>query len=49
MSNFIKDCIYITKIQKQYLKKESAKLGIKFSELLRRILDEYIKKQEDGE
>lgn len=45
MANFIKDCIYITKLQKEFLKIESEKLGLKSSEFLRRILDQYIEKR----
>lgn len=49
MSNLVKDCIYITKPQKEFLKKNSEKLGIKSSELLRRILDKYIKEEVESD
>ncbi len=46
MSNFVVTNIYLTKPQKKYLKKESDRLGLKSSELLRRILDKYMKEEE---
>jgi hypothetical protein len=38
--------IYITTPEKKALEKESKLLGISFAELVRRILDEHIKKTE---
>jgi len=37
--------IYITENQKEKLKKEAKKRGIKFSELVRRILDKHIENE----
>ncbi len=41
MSDLYKDSFYITKQEKQKLVKEASKLGIKTSDMLRRILDKY--------
>ena len=47
MAQLKPSCIYLTEPQKSFIKKKSDKLGIKSSEFLRRILDEYIKKDKE--
>jgi len=46
MSNMVRDSFFLTKPQKEKLKKESKKLGIKTSELIRRIIDKYFEDKE---
>ena len=41
--------IYFTKRQKKFFKKESEKLQIPYSELVRRVLDGWIEKQKRKE
>ena len=43
---YIRTNIYITTPEKKALEKESKLLGISFAELVRRVLDEHIKKTE---
>jgi len=39
----IRTQIYLTKIEKIFFQKEAAKLGLAMADLIRRVLDEYIK------
>ena len=41
MSDLYKDSFYITKQEKANLVKEASRLGIKTSDMLRRIIDKY--------
>ena len=46
MANMIRDSFFLTKPQKERLVEKAKKLGIKTSELLRRIIDEYFEKED---
>ena len=45
----IRTQIYLSELQRAFFKGEAQKFGIKFSEMLRRALDIYIKKEFDNE
>ena len=47
MMMMIRTQVYLSEKQRAFLKSEALKYGIKFSEMLRRVLDTYIKKEYD--
>ena len=49
MSDLYKDSFYITRREKACLVAHASKLGIKTSDMLRRILDEYFKDSPIGD